>query len=201
MYINMKNSQMKTRHVQRSEETRHRLVDAGIDVLLRHGLRDFSFVKVCDRAGLSRGAIHHHYAAPLDLLSDIVAVLYERLKNRVHTDLKRRKQTASQSEAIDVLWSHLKGNTFRILLEIRVSAASDAALASAISAPSDQLNHAIIQDTINRFQISETKVRVVFASLTGLATQYFMLVQSDRNHADLYATVFIQNLKAVFDGG
>lgn len=195
MYINMKPT-LPSRHEARSEATRRRLCSAAIEILIEGGLGAFSFVKTCDRSGLSRGAIHHHYERPADLLADVVAEIFSRLSAGVMAELDLA-EAPDDGRTIDILWSHLRSDTFRVLLEIRAAAASDPELAVAVAEPNDRINRRIIADTAARFhgRFDEPTIRVAFAALTGLALQYFTLVRQHKRRANDYAAGFIAQLK------
>jgi len=187
-----------SRQEMRSIATRGKLVAAAIKVLGEGGYAQFSFVKVCEQAGLSRGAVHHHYITPYDLLADVIAELFGRLTEAVTKNLKRKTEGAPDKDTfVDALWSQLRGDDFRILLELRAAAASDPDLATAITEPNQQINQSTIAHAVAGLspQIDETTVRVTFAALTGLALQYFTLVHNSQRKADTYARDFIGVLK------
>ncbi|MEX1155147.1 TetR/AcrR family transcriptional regulator [Parvibaculum sp.] len=187
-----------SRHRIRSDATRRRLCEAATGVLVEGGLRAFSFVKVCDKAGLSRGAIHHHYDTPADLLADVVAHIYDQLSAAVTKELRPRgTRQETVDHAIDALWKHLRTGPFRVLLEIRAATMSDATLAAAIAGPNDRINRNIIAAATRAFEdhLEPGLVRMVFAALTGLALQYFTLTTHDRRRANSMAADFIGQLK------
>ena len=191
-----------TRHQLRSRDTKSRLCGAAIEALALHGLHQFSFVKVCEISGLSRGAIHHHYTAPADLLADVVVEIYQRLSSDIAKDLERTERGGVDLDvAIDVLWTHFRTEPFRVLLEIRAAAGSDAVLAAAISDPNDQISWAAV-DAAASFLAGRIKtplIRLIFAALIGMALQYFTMLACDGEQADDYATGFVALLKTSID--
>lgn len=199
VYLNvMSESTPLSRHRIRSEETRRRLCEAATEVLADGGLSEFSFVKVCDRAGLSRGAIHHHYDSPADLLADVVAHIYDHFSAAVSKDLRLTgTRKVRVDHAIDVLWRHLRTAHFRILLEIRAATMSDATLAATVADPNDRINRSLVAAAARTFEdeLEPALVRLVFAALTGMALQYFTLATRGRRRADAYAAAFVDQLK------
>ncbi len=186
-----------SRHQARSDATRQRLCDAAIDILIEYGFHEFSFVKVCSKSGLSRGAIHYHYDNLSKILADVVAEIYRRLVSNVAQDLPGDTSVEGADQVVEILWSHLKSDYFRVLLEIRAAAASDPGLAAYVAKPNDRINQTIIADAATRFgdSLDEQSIRITFAALTGLALQYFTLVQQPNARADDYAADFITQLK------
>ncbi|MDT9598603.1 TetR/AcrR family transcriptional regulator [Sphingosinicella rhizophila] len=54
---------------ERSREMRERLIDAALDCLQMLGYRQTTVARVCARAGVSSGAMLHHFAGKLDLFA------------------------------------------------------------------------------------------------------------------------------------
>lgn len=52
----------------RSVRTRERLLDATLDVIFEEGWSGASTTRICERAGVSRGAQTHHYPTKVELL-------------------------------------------------------------------------------------------------------------------------------------
>jgi AcrR family transcriptional regulator len=46
---------------QRSQETRERILDAALRVFADHGYDGASVTQICEHAGVSKGALYHHY--------------------------------------------------------------------------------------------------------------------------------------------
>jgi AcrR family transcriptional regulator len=185
-------------HASRSDATRQRLRDAAITILINDGLKKFSFVRVCEASGFSRGAIHHHYRAPSDLLADVVADIYSKLLNDGAIDLPPDvTRDDPYSDAVDVVWSHLRSPYFRVLLEIRAAMISDPELSSAVAKPNDEINQSVIAAVAEKYrgQFDLATIRVIFASLTGFALQYFTLTRSSNERAEEYALGFVSMLK------
>jgi AcrR family transcriptional regulator len=123
----------RTIHEQRSRRTREKLADAAIDCLVEQGYRGTTFVEVCRRAGLTRGAAHHHYRDLPALLVDAMHRLNERLFQQARPALRDVADTAKRVDAaIDVLWSLFTAREFRAVVEIWVAQSHDAALSRRI---------------------------------------------------------------------
>lgn len=65
---------------ERSAETRAKLRAATLETLLDRGYARTSTVEICRRAGVSRGAMLHHYPAKTDLIIDTARHRFERAK-------------------------------------------------------------------------------------------------------------------------
>jgi AcrR family transcriptional regulator len=65
------------RQEDRTREARQRLRDAAIAVLIERGYNGLTTKEVITRAGVSNGALMHHYASKMDLVVDATADVYE----------------------------------------------------------------------------------------------------------------------------
>ena len=65
------------RQVDRTREARLRLREAAIDVLMERGYTGLTTKEVIVRAGVSNGALMHHYASKMELVIDATADIYE----------------------------------------------------------------------------------------------------------------------------
>ncbi len=61
---------------ERRAATRRALVDAAIAALIEHGYAHATAVDICRRAGVTRGAFHHHFESPAALFIEVLEQLY-----------------------------------------------------------------------------------------------------------------------------
>lgn len=123
----------RTVHERRSRRTREKLADSTIDCLVDSGYRGTSFVEVCRRAGLTRGAAHHHYRDMPALLLDAMRRLNDTLIGRVRPALDRDLELDQRIDrAIGVLWNAFTSREFKAVVEIWVAQSHDAALSRRI---------------------------------------------------------------------
>jgi AcrR family transcriptional regulator len=86
--------------VERSEETRRRILDAAVDLLAQKGYAGFRTADVAKAAGVSRGAQTHHFPSKDDLVVAVVAHVFGRASEQGR---KRARRVKSVDEAIKVL--------------------------------------------------------------------------------------------------
>lgn len=121
----------RTRRTQaeRSQTTQKKILDATLDCLMKYGLRDTSTVDVTRRAGVSRGALLHHYPTKELLLQQTLQYL---LRAEVDDILRMADEVDSGRMGLDDfladLWERFSGRLYMISLEYIVAARTDPAL-------------------------------------------------------------------------
>jgi len=108
--------------VDRSDAMKRRLVDATIASLVEQGYARTNAVEVCRRAGVTRGAFHHHFAS----LGALLAAALERL----YADIvgPSSQPVASLAELITRSHERTSRPAFKAVIEIWLAARNDAEL-------------------------------------------------------------------------
>ena len=117
---------------QKSAMTRDRILDAAINSFITLGYTNVTTAKVASAAGVSRGAMLHHFPSKTELIQAAVEYLHhklledytERVKN-IPTKLKGKKRRRAGLEAY---WQHLTGDLFTAYHELCVAGRTDAEL-------------------------------------------------------------------------
>lgn len=113
----------------RSIAMRERLIEATLDVIYERGYRSASTPEFANRAGVSRGALLHHFPTR----SDIIVAAMEKLLGDGTFEIrtvaeKVARQEVSLEDFVEFLWKLFSGRFFYISLEFINEARSDQAL-------------------------------------------------------------------------
>jgi AcrR family transcriptional regulator len=115
---------------ERRARTRHALLTATIQTLVDSGFAGVTTRAVANRAGVSIGALQHHFDSKAELLASAV----EHLIGELTRELLERTPTAGRSERglaeemIDRLWELHKGPLMAAVSELAVAARTDTEL-------------------------------------------------------------------------
>jgi len=110
---------------------RERLLEATLECLAERGYANTTTTEVTHRAGVSRGAMLHHYPEKAALVTAAVAYLTERQLDELRQSLGRMPRTQDfVSTALDILWGHFTGPLWRAWLELAVASRTDPELAA-----------------------------------------------------------------------
>jgi len=110
------------RQADRTAATKAGLADAAIEVLVERGWAALTVAEVCKRAGVTRGAFHHHYDSLPALMADALRRLYA-----VMVDGARPPVTDLVS-LVDATWSAIGNPRFKAVIEAWLAMANDPGL-------------------------------------------------------------------------
>ncbi len=113
---------------------RRRLLDATIESLVEKGYGATTTLEVQQRAGVSRGALLHHYASRMELMVAAVEYLTRERLAALHDLAAQAPPRAGRIEwAVRVLWTAtFEGPLFTAALELWLAARNDADLRAAL---------------------------------------------------------------------
>ncbi|GAA5099526.1 TetR/AcrR family transcriptional regulator [Nocardia iowensis] len=118
---------------QRSAETQTKLMDATIECLLEYGYAGTTTPLVVKRAGVTRGALLHHYPSREDLVAAAVRYLaVKRVQEALETFGRLTLTEAVVPQALDLLWRMHQGPLFTAVIELWVAARTDESLAAQV---------------------------------------------------------------------
>jgi AcrR family transcriptional regulator len=131
---------------QRRDETRRALLDAAVASLVELGVARTTTLEVQKRAGVSRGALLHHFPSKAELVAATVAHLAQ-LRGR---ELKERAASLPAGEAridavFDLLWQSFTGPLFYVAMELRAAARTDRELRRALAPVERDVHVGIVQ--------------------------------------------------------
>jgi len=126
-------TQARRTQAERTAATRTALLEATVQCLVTRGFGGTTTTEVAHRAGVSPGALLHHFPAKADLLCAAVGHLFELRQAEFRKAMANLGPgTDRRAAGLDLLWSMFSGPTFTAWLELWMAARSDPALAEAV---------------------------------------------------------------------
>lgn len=114
---------------QKSAMTRDRILDAAINCFITLGYTNVTTAKVASAAGVSRGAMLHHFPSKTELIQAAVEYLHDKLledyTERVKNIPARLKGKKHRRAGIEAYWQHLSGDLFTAYHELCVAGRTD----------------------------------------------------------------------------
>ena len=114
----------------KSAEMRSLVLETAIDCLVEQGYSGFSAQQLAKRAGVSRGALLHHFPTIRDLVSAVIEYTFQM---RIRTFLAELRRNAEQADrevetATAMYWDSVQTREFAAYLELVVAARTNAEL-------------------------------------------------------------------------
>jgi AcrR family transcriptional regulator len=119
-------SAVRRSQVERSASTQALLVATAVECLVERGWAATTAVEVCARAGVTRGALVHHFGGLPGLLAAALQSVYDEHRAAPPSP------DATVVELIDSAWQVLSGPHTKAMLEAWLAMANDPALASEV---------------------------------------------------------------------
>ncbi len=165
------------RQADRSQATQQKLFEATIDLLVERGYAGTSTQEVAERAGVSRGAMLHHFPSRAQLMSGTLSFLYQ---NEIE-DFLTQIDLSDDLDVVEVVWSLYERREAKAVFELWLAARNDAEL-GAVMAPDMERVHEIYRglwEPIARFlyptdsdaemKAHKTRFDAALSALMGMA--------------------------------
>lgn len=152
---------------ERSRSTRTALMDAAIELLMERGWHAATAVAVCERAGVTRGALTHHYVDLGELLADSLESVLEELASR------NSAAPTTVRATIDMIWRAVSAPRFKVVLEAWWAAGDDPELATELAPVIARFAKVVSPENAHEpgLRVPEAKVFILTAreAMLGLA--------------------------------
>lgn len=179
------------------------LLDAAADCLVELGFAGTTTTEVTRRAGVSLGAMLHHFPTKADLLAAAVGHVMQRRQTEFRKAMTDVPAGADRLDAaIELLWDAVNGPTFQAWVELWVGARTDPELADALRAMDaeyDRTSREILRelfppDEYPDAALLEVGMRFAVSLMDGVALRGFVVHPVDERPIDLLKTIARQLL-------
>lgn len=114
---------------QKSASTRSQIVEAAIQAFVNRGYASTTTTHIAEEAGLSRGAMLHHFPSKMDIVKAAVRHLHEkRLAAFQRAVIDIPTEADRVKSAVDAFWRHVQHPIYVAFFELSVAARTDAEL-------------------------------------------------------------------------
>jgi AcrR family transcriptional regulator len=134
---------------QKSAATQARLIDATIRCIIRYGYARTTTPRVAEEAGLSRGAMLHHFENGGALMQAAIAELHEK---RLRAFRRSADNTVHDvSRLVRAYWKQVSGQTFTAFHELALAARTDRDLAGILAPAQEEFRRRWYREAIEMF--------------------------------------------------
>jgi AcrR family transcriptional regulator len=137
---------------QKSASTRSLIVDAAIKCFVELGYARTTTTAIAERAGLSRGAMLHHFPSKIDIVRAAVDHLHaKRLKALRKSMMRPSGETDRVRQGVEAYWAHVNHPMFVAFFELSVAARTDSELSSILKPAQEAFERDLNQTTLDVF--------------------------------------------------
>ncbi|MGQ7249831.1 TetR/AcrR family transcriptional regulator [Halomonas sp. V046] len=189
---------------ERSRQTQARVMQATLVCVLEKGIRATSTVDVARQAGVSRGALIHHYPTKEALMQAALEDLLAREVDSVR-DMAEAVRSGQMdfNRLLEALHEHFKGDLFMVTLEYLTAARTDDAILSVLEPLAATFNRnleAIWDQLVSSTEHSSRENRVALNAtlcmMRGMGAQSIW-----RDDPDLYRDMLVFWKQTLLDSG
>lgn len=121
-----------TWQAQKSASTRNQIVEAAIKCFVDLGYSRTTTTAIADKAGLSRGAMLHHFPSKIDIVRAAVEYLHSKRLKAFRKAISRLSPTDTERvrQSVEAYWQQVRHPTFVAFFELTVAARTDPELAA-----------------------------------------------------------------------
>lgn len=116
---------------QKSASTRNLIIEAAIKCFVELGYSRTTTTVIAEKAGLSRGAMLHHFPSKLDVVRAAVEYLHAKRLRAFRTAVSKPSPDGDHvRQGVEAYWAHVKHPMFVAFFELAVAARTDEELAA-----------------------------------------------------------------------
>jgi AcrR family transcriptional regulator len=115
---------------QKSASTRTQITEAAIKCFVEYGYSRTTTTLIAEKAGLSRGAMLHHFPSRLAVVRAAVEHLHSKRLRAFRKAVTKPNDGDHVRQSVEAYWSHVRHPMFVAFFELAVAARSDKELAS-----------------------------------------------------------------------
>ncbi|MHC9292987.1 TetR/AcrR family transcriptional regulator [Mycobacterium sp. LTG2003] len=168
--------ELRRTQAERRAETESRLLAATISCLVDRGYANTSTRDIARRAGVTLGALQHHFSGKADLMAAAVKALGNQMADEFMIEVNASGSPSERiAQLLDRVWQAHRGPLFTAGLELWVAARTDATLREAMNDVADSQALRVVEGTVGAFpELAATPgfaeaVTIGLATLRGLA--------------------------------
>ena len=141
---------------QKSAMTRDRILDAAIRCFIELGYTNVTTAKVASAAGVSRGAMLHHFPSKTELIQAAVEYLHDKLledyTERVKNISPKLKGSKFRRAGLEAYWQHLTGDLFTAYHELCVAGRTDDELKDILEKSTEKFDQHVYESNTELFK-------------------------------------------------
>jgi AcrR family transcriptional regulator len=185
------------RQAAKSKATQDKIISAVIGLIREKGYMAASSTEIAKRAGVTWGAVQHHFGGKEEILGEVLERSHQRFQQRLQ-DAQFASGTASERVAkyVDAAWEHYRGDEYMATVEILLATRGHGGAGDDLAVSRSREEHLalgrrIFHDSAATNQRMQEAIYVVHCMLTGI------LIETVLEPSGFKPRVYTAHLKTV----
>ncbi len=137
---------------QKSASTRTQIIESAIKCLVELGYARTTTAVIADKAGLSRGAMLHHFPSKMDIVRAAVDYLHAKRLRAMRKSMAKEPSDGDHVKlGVQSYWTHVKHPWFVAFFELAVAARTDKELAAILFPAQEAFEREFYTTTLDLF--------------------------------------------------
>lgn len=183
---------------ERSAETRRRLIDAAITVLREEGYANLTISKVTQSAGMTNGAMQHHFTSREDLMLALLDRVYPILQIPFDAIAAEKLEPRLRiSRLIDVFWSIYSRPEYLVVWDIALGSRGDTRLWPRVRSYQREISRHVSSEFVRlfaEFNLSANEAERIMAIPIGCIRGVAFLEMFGKDHMEFIDFHVIKDL-------
>lgn len=163
------------RQAQKAKDTREKILSAVISIIQEGGFGSASSSKIAERAGVTWGAVQHHFGAKEDILRAIMNLSHEKfIATTSDVSIRQGSMADRVDRFVDAMWAHYQSDLYLAALEILLASRGMAQVQESVMAMRDA-HLKMLRETFPTSTLSDDDIleALIFTHcvLTGLSVE------------------------------
>lgn len=176
---------------QKSATTRRLIIEAAIKCFVELGYARTTTTAIAEKAGLSRGAMLHHFPSKIDIVRAAVDYLHtKRLKAFRRAVQRTPLESGDRIRAnLDAYWGHVRHPLFVAFFELMVAARTDPELAAILRPAQEAFEqewHTTAREVFTEWHVDDPAFDIALDLtryvLEGMAISFLVHKENERDH-------------------
>jgi AcrR family transcriptional regulator len=183
---------------EKSERTRTKILDAALQVLLQRGYAAASTIRIVEDAGVSRGAMLHHFPNRAALMAALLRRVLEAREQAFNRALEGAAGPGGVAAIIDAFWAAVSAEeAFIPWLELTVAARTDPSLREVLAVAAEDIESVVEENFRRLFNVDQAPETARLVPALGISTLQGLAMSALVRHKPERTAAVLSMVKAI----
>jgi len=130
----------------KSQKTRKLILDTAVRCFVKYGYHQTTAQRIAEEAGLSRGAMRHHFHTKIDIVEAAIEYLFSRRLRAFRSAIEEIPADVDRIKfAVEAFWEQVKHPRYLAFFELSIASRTDEELAAVLAPAEEHFNREYLE--------------------------------------------------------